>query len=876
MRISSTAGRYACATLGLLVLSGTIQLNAQLKTLPKSNYDKNSAPKTTDFEEERNKRTLSFEVQELTATERKLSADELVRNAVNANKNASYEKAIAYYLEALQKFEALSKHNPAVKEKIKNCREAIARCYFYWAENLYREALTSAELKQYDDAIKKCELAIEVWPASKKKMQEAIAKFQRMKKSAEYVSGIQEENLLPDVKERAFSAELLMRQADALFADGQYIQARDKYEEVLASNPFNTDAIVSIRKTNEKLIEAGKRRKGVARQAYISEAIWTPVIPLIPRESHTAPEALNKQKDQVIIKEKRALTIEEKLDNIVLPSLEFENELISEVLKALQTRSYEMNNQDGVNIVYLPHTSQVQTTGEGATSENTDEEKTINILTGNVTLRAAINSICEMGGLKFKVEEHAVVIAPKGAPLDEHETHVFTIEKTAYDSLAEKGSPKDRFAELGINFGDKTGVKYISGRLIVTHTQENIQKIKKYLDEQSDSDPQILVETKFMEVAMNDIEELGFQYQVSRQASNLKNETVTSSYKMIPKGINTGTGTDTGTGTGTGTGTSSGSSSTSYKITSGDLRGTNSANIYNSNKQYVGTVTPDSPLDVTAGRYYYTKPVVQSGGSQMTFGPNSANLVRNVNDIGSRSVMDGLFSAQYTNYNNGLSISGAVRAIDQSDTADVLFCPRITTTNNYPASIKMVTTKYFPTDWEEADIGTIASGGRSVPLFTSSIPELEEEEIGVRLDVQPKIEANGRTITLPLKPNVREHVGWVDYSYPVTVSVDEDVSETFTNIIRMPVFEDRVVQTLVSCDDGETIILGGVVYDTSNALDDQYPLLGDIPLIGRLFQSKAKVSEKKNLLIFMTCRMINPDGSPVREREMRGLPPFRQ
>ena len=127
-----------------------------------------------------------------------------------------------------------------------------------------------------------------------------------------------------------------------------------------------------------------------------------------------------------------------------------------------------------------------------------------------------------------------------------------------------------------------------------------------------------------------------------------------------------------------------------------------------------------------------------------------------------------------------------------------------------------------------------------------------------------------------MKPYVREHVGWVDYSYPVTVSVEENVSETFTNIIRMPIFEDRLVQTLVSCDDGETIILGGVVYDTTNSLDDQYPILGDIPLIGRLFQSKAKVSEKKNLLIFMTCRMINPDGSPVRERAMRGLPPFRQ
>ena len=201
---------------------------------------------------------------------------------------------------------------------------------------------------------------------------------------------------------------------------------------------------------------------------------------------------------------------------------------------------------------------------------------------------------------------------------------------------------------------------------------------------------------------------------------------------------------------------------------------------------------------------------------------------------------------------------------------------RITTTNNYPATIKMVTKKYFPTDWEEAEIGTISSGGREVPLFTSSIPELEEDEIGVRLDVQPSISTNGRTITLPMKPSVREHVGWIDYSYPVTVSVEENVSETFTNIIRMPIFEERVVSTLVSCDDGETIILGGVVHDNSNSVDDQYPILGDIPLIGRLFQSKSKVSEKKNLLIFMTCRLINPDGTPVRESEMRRLPSFRQ
>ena len=91
----------------------------------------------------------------------------------------------------------------------------------------------------------------------------------------------------------------------------------------------------------------------------------------------------------------------------------------------------------------------------------------------------------------------------------------------------------------------------------------------------------------------------------------------------------------------------------------------------------------------------------------------------------------------------------------------------------------------------------------------------------------------------------------------------------------MPVIEVRSVNTAVQCYDGETIVLGGIIKDTTTAIDDKYPILGTLPLVGRLFQSKSKSAQKVNLLIFLTCRLINPDGSPIREREMRGLPPFR-
>jgi general secretion pathway protein D len=63
--------------------------------------------------------------------------------------------------------------------------------------------------------------------------------------------------------------------------------------------------------------------------------------------------------------------------------------------------------------------------------------------------------------------------------------------------------------------------------------------------------------------------------------------------------------------------------------------------------------------------------------------------------------------------------------------------------------------------------------------------------------------------------------------------------------------------------------------DLTGTVDDRIPLLGDLPLVGRMFRSKLVDKRKANLLIFTTVRLVNPDGSPLREREVRGKPPFR-
>ena len=95
------------------------------------------------------------------------------------------------------------------------------------------------------------------------------------------------------------------------------------------------------------------------------------------------------------------------------------------------------------------------------------------------------------------------------------------------------------------------------------------------------------------------------------------------------------------------------------------------------------------------------------------------------------------------------------------------------------------------------------------------------------------------------------------------------------NTMIMPRFEQRTVDTSATCSDNGTIVLGGMIRDEVSVVEDKYPVLGDIPLIGRFFQTKGRNSQKYNLLIFLSCRLVRPDGSPLRERENRGLPPFK-
>ena len=77
---------------------------------------------------------------------------------------------------------------------------------------------------------------------------------------------------------------------------------------------------------------------------------------------------------------------------------------------------------------------------------------------------------------------------------------------------------------------------------------------------------------------------------------------------------------------------------------------------------------------------------------------------------------------------------------------------------------------------------------------------------------------------------------------------------------------------------GDTVVLGGVAADATSSILDKIPVLGDLPFVGRLFQSHYTNAEKRNLLVFLTCKLVKPDGTPFfpQENRNRGVPEFGQ
>ena len=230
-----------------------------------------------------------------------------------------------------------------------------------------------------------------------------------------------------------------------------------------------------------------------------------------------------------------------------------------------------------------------------------------------------------------------------------------------------------------------------------------------------------------------------------------------------------------------------------------------------------------------------------------------------------------------------------INALKRKQGTDLLSAPRVTVMDGQPASITIAQEFIYPTDWQPAPAPTVGGGGGgnnqgnqgfgggiqiapAIPQFDTVAPDDEQpgfREVGVVLDVTPRIEKYN-SIALELNPKVTEFDGFVEYGgQSAMIGAPGQAGAPPVLVqpsgILMPIFSVRKVNTTVTIFDGATVIIGGLTREEVKTVNDSIPVLGNIPLIGKLFQSKAESYQKRNLLIFVSASIVSRGGSPVRE-----------
>jgi general secretion pathway protein D len=81
--------------------------------------------------------------------------------------------------------------------------------------------------------------------------------------------------------------------------------------------------------------------------------------------------------------------------------------------------------------------------------------------------------------------------------------------------------------------------------------------------------------------------------------------------------------------------------------------------------------------------------------------------------------------------------------------------------------------------------------------------------------------------------------------------------------MEQPFFKTRSIETDITIANGATVVMGGLITEERKSMEDKIPYLGDIPWLGRFFRSRSEWSNKRNLLIFVTARLVDPMGRQI-------------
>ena len=643
----------------------------------------------------------------------------------------------------------------------------------------------------------------------------------------------------------------------------EFRRAKELLESVLAIDPVNGEAI-------RLLHHISSRRHQMAREerdATIEDMMFNVTDRWNPNNYSqiiSSDKTDNRQSVKITNKEK----IEIKLRNIIIPSINFRDANLDDVVDFLVIQSRENDSEEtdpdkrGVNIVLKKKAGAGGGGGAEAAAPVAEDPfavgggdpfavdtpaaggggggpagKTITFSARYINLLDALGIICDMTDMKYRINQSFIFLVPKDEPDAELINRTYTVEpvlmeslRTAFETVRAAGqrrlaASEDPFAEFAEDAGgggggeedmqgmfERLGVEWPKGSQIAYVDSLNKLFVANTIDNLNKLE-KVLVE---LDVVPKQIEiETRFVEVSQHDLDALGFEwMLTDNWDLANR-----------------------------KATPGRPFTRNERIIVNQNNETGG---------FTKGNRFW-------GVGDGIDGPQFGGSIGMLGDIAT-------FSSVLTNP----ELTMVLHALEQSGRADTLSAPRITTMPGVDAEIKVVTEYIYPTEFEVTPVTGTSGGGQGggpvTQTITGGIVEpsaFETREVGVILQVTPDVSNDGARITLQMSPEVVTEPEWFEYG---SIFTDSLGNQTVLSM-RQPFFHSRRLTTTITIYDGATVVMGGMITEAMTTIDDKIPILGDIPGLGTFFSSKAENSVKRNLLIFVTARLVDPAGRPLKRVE---------
>jgi general secretion pathway protein D len=628
-----------------------------------------------------------------------------------------------------------------------------------------------------------------------------------------------------------------LEEAQALRETGQLAKAEERYEDVLEADPFNQVATEGIQKIyEERALVAEKARdlSNLERRREVREA-WNNIYP----KSGTTVGGIEITGAMTA---SPAYALEKKLQKTVIPQVDFSGADLETIRRALisLSRTYDPEAaKGGVNFVV---------------STDVANPQPVTLRLRQTSLAEVVRYISQIAGVKARITDIGVTFGPLVEKSPELNSQNFTVSPSFFkgaDGKDDAGTSEPRGAAggsvtTGSDGGGKNeqkkledlGVVFPTGayavynqktsQLKVVNNQEMLDLIGQLISAAEEQTLLIQVGVRLVEINQSDLDTITVNSTLGGSGINL--------LSPVPAGLNSTSGGDT--------------------PAASTQRGVNAQL---NQIQGVGLL-PNNTLQS------FLQSGVLAGTNQ------TSSYALNTMDLGGTIL-------------NGMQLRTLIQAVSQKNSANVLANPSIILKRGQKGVIEVTQEFKYVKEYSDpqSSIRTINSTSTNQATANNNLQGVPGPEtvigsfpsqisdpvpIGVKMGVKPDVTGDNSRVLLELEPSFVDFEGFINYGTPInsayTLAYYNQAVTIMTNNIQQPVFIRRdLTLPAVEVSDGYTLLLGGLLREDIQKIDEKVPIIGDIPVFGRAFQGKTEQAIKKNTLIFVTPRILDVSGQPL-------------